>query len=274
MIVRRFRLVALIYALHLALVLLVVFPLYSVIVENVGVTGFGRDLVQGFDLLLWREILLDNRDAFIQVLLRALMVIPVFWVWKTATQMGVIYALHNGAIWPFWPGVYYHTVRGVVLGVFFLLFKVAWAVSVYMGVVFLQKSFFGGEIGSFWLIAVVLPTALLAGLAIIDLYQRYSRIALVVRNEQVPGAIRAGFNWPSRFPVISLVYVIWYVIAAGVFVAGLLLNARLHVGISFFLLAVVLQQVVLLARSAVTVGWVGSEVHLFERLGNKKASTT
>ena len=262
---RRFRLVVLIYALNLVITFLVVWPIYNMLVESVGATGFGRDLVQQFDLLLWREILIENREVFLQLLLRGLWVLPLVWIWKTATQVGVIYALHQGAIWPFWSGVYFHTIRGLILGLFFILLKAAWVVSIFIGVLYVQESFFGSEVGLFWLMGVILPFVLLTGLAIIELYQRYSRLALVIRNDWVRDAIRMGFYWPTKNSVASLVFISWYFIGLALSAISLFVNAKLHVGLSFLLLVVIVQQAILILRSAVTVGWVGSEVFLFEQ---------
>lgn len=270
LILRRFRLVVLIYALNLAITFLVVWPIYNLLVENVGITGFGRDLVQQFDLILWREIVLENRDVFLELLLRILWVLPLVWVWKTATQVGIIYALHQGAIWPFWSGVYFYTIRGLILGVVFLLFKAIWAVSVFVGFTYVQQSYFSSEVGVFWLIGVIFPFVLLTGFAIIELYQRYGRLALVIRNNWVMDAISMGFYWPSKNSIASLVYISWYFIGLAVSLISLVVNAKLHVGISYLLLALVIQQAIQIMRSAVTVGWVGSEVFLFEHSPSKK----
>lgn len=266
----RFRLVVLVYALNLLLVFAVAFPVYRIMMESVGATGFGKDLLLEFDILLWREILIENRDSLQQLLWTVLLVIPVFWVWKTAVQMGTIYALHQGAMWSFWPGVFTHTGSGLMVGLCFLPLKAAWVVLTFIGAAFLQTSYFSGEVGSFWLMAVCTPIVLLTGLAILELYQRYARLALVVRNDRLVQALKVGFVWPQRHSVISLVYLYWYGITAGVFLFSMFVNAELHVGTSYVLLALFIQQVIMLGRSAVTVGWVGSEVFLFESTLVKK----
>ena len=270
LILRRLRLVVLIYALNAVLVFLVLLPLYRIIAGTVADTGFGEDLFREFDVLLWSEILLGNRESFVHLLRRIVWVIPVFWIWKTAVQMGVIYALHQGAIWPFWSGVYFYTVRGLLLGLIFLPFKAAWIVSIYMGAVFLSSNYLTGEVEVFWLMGVATPFLLLTGLAIIDLYQRYGRLALVVRNDRVLQALRTGFNWPQQYSEASLVYISWYVIAASVFLISLGLNATLHIGVPFLMLTFLVQQAIMFLRSAVTVGWIGSEVFLFERIGARQ----
>ena len=200
---------------------------------------------------------------------RVLWALPILWVWKTATQMGVIYALHHGSLWPFWSGVYMHTFKGILLGSFFLPIKLGWIVLLYIGLTLVQPSF-SGEIEMFWLAGVIFPFALLTGLAIIELYQRYGRLALVIRNDKVWQAIRAGFAWPGRTAVISLVYLLWYMIALVVFALGLVANATLYVGVEFLIISLMVQQGILLGRSAVSVGWIGSEVTLFERIGAKR----
>ena len=266
----RFRLVALIYALNLVLVFAVAFPVYRIMMESVGATGYGKDLLLEFDILLWREILMENRETLLQLLWTIVLVIPVFWIWKTAVQMGTIYALHHGAMWSFWPGVLTHTFNGLIIGFCFLPLKAAWVVLTFIGAGILQSSYFSGEVESFWLIAVCTPIVLLTGLAILELYQRYARMSLVIRNERVVQALKVGFVWPQRHSMISLVYICWYIIALGVFLISMSVNAELHVGTSYVILALLIQQVVMLGRAAVTVGWVGSEVVLFERTLTKK----
>ena len=184
--------------------------------------------------------------------------------------MGTIYALHHGAMWSFWPGAFTHTVPGLIVGLCFLPLKAAWVVLTFIGAAFLQSAYFSGEVGSFWLMAVCTPIVLLTGLAILELYQRYARMSLVIRNDKVVQALKVGFVWPQRHSVISLVYICWYFIAAGVVLFGMIVNAELHVGTSYVILALLVQQVIMLGRSAVTVGWVGSEVFLFESTLIKK----
>ena len=266
----RFRLVVLIYALNLLLVLAVAFPVYRMMMESVGATGFGKDLLLEFDILLWREIIIENRDSLLQLLWTALFAIPVFWVWKTAVQMGTIYALHHGAMWSFWPGVFAHTWQGLIVGLCFLPLKAAWVVLTILGASVFLSSLFYGEVAAFWVMAVGMPIVLLSGLAILELYQRYARLALVIRNSKVVQALKVGFVWPGRHSVISLVYICWYIITIGVFLLSVSVNAELHVGTSYVLFALVIQQVIMMGRAAVTVGWVGSEVFLFENTSTKK----
>ena len=261
----RFRLVVLIYVLNLILAFVFVFPVYRAVLETIGGTGFGAELMYRFDLVLWREIIVENAEGLSASFRRIVWVLPLLWVWKTATQMGLIYALHHGAIWPFWSGVFLHTPKGLLLSVFYLVLKFSWVVLVYVGLALVQP-YFGGEVEMFWLMAVVSPFALLTGLAIIELYHRYGRLALVIRNDKVLPAIRTGFKWPGRSYAISAVYLFWYVVALIVFYLGMLANAEFHVGFGLLWVALGIQQVILLVRSSVTVGWVGSEVFLFEEL--------
>ena len=269
MIRSRFRLVVLIYALNLLIVFAVAFPVYRIMMESVGTTGFGTDLLLEFDVLLWREILIENRESLVQLLWIVVFVIPVFWVWKTAVQMGTIYALHYEAMWSFWPGVFTHTLQGLFIGICFLPLKAAWIVLTFIGASVLS-TYFTGEVAAFWVMAVWMPTVLLSGLAVLELYQRYARLALVIRNSKVVPALKTGFVWPQRNSVVSLVYICWYVIALSVFLLSMSVNAELHVGTSYVILALLVQQAIMLGRSAVTVGWVGSEVFLFENTSTRK----
>ena len=260
----RFGLVVLLYTFDLAVALLLAIPVYSAFVEHVGYSGFGADLIQGFDLILWREIADLMTDVLQGIGLQLLWVIPIYWVWKTAAQMGVIYALHQGAIWPFWRGVGYYTPKGLLLSLAFAPLKVLGVVvAVFMGVGL--QSVWGGEVGGFWSMGVLTPFLMLSVLAMLDLFQRYAQIAVVVRHDTIGRALNAGFSWPIKYGAASYLYLIWYAIALVVLVVTQLLNATLHVGVSAIVAGFLIQQVSLFTRSAVRVGWTGSEVSLFER---------
>jgi hypothetical protein len=178
--------------------------------------------------------------------------------------MGVIYALHSGAIWPFWRGVGYYTGQGLLVALAFLPMKIFWSVCAFL-IAGSFASLWPGEVGQFWMGGVFFPILLLSGLAMLDLYQRYARIALVVRHDTVRHALGAGFSWPSKYGAASLLYLIWYALALITGVMTLGLNAILHVGTTAVLVGFLIQQVSFFTRAAVTVGWIGSEVRLFER---------
>ena len=266
---KRLRLVVLLYLINLILAALVAVPFFNILFDEIGGTGFGAELSEAFDPILWIEILREIGGDVTQLLKQSLWVIPVLWVWKTAAQVGVIYALHHGAIWPFWRGVGYYTGAGLLLGLMFLPLKLIWITLIYFIAVALEPVL-QGEVVFFWVLGVALPVVLLAGLAILELYQRFGRLSIVIGHKKAWRAMRAGFKWPQRYPAAAGIFLAWYAITLLLLVASTALNAQLHVGIQAVWLAVAVQQVFLLARSAVTVGWIGSEVHLYENKSNRQ----
>ena len=260
----RIGLVFLLYGLDLVVALLLAIPIYGAVVDHVGATGFGVDLIQGFDLILWRDILDALTEALQVVGLQLLIVLPVYWLWKVASRMGVIYALHQGAIWPFWRGVGYYTVKGLLIGLIFIPIKLlAVAAMVFIGAGLFNA--WTGEVGAFWTMAVITPFLVISALAVLDLFQRYARISVVVRHDTISRAVGAGFSWPIKYGAASYVYLIWFTVLLLVFLATTALNANLHVGVSAILIGFLLQQISLFTRTAASVAWIGSEVSLFER---------
>ncbi len=260
----RWGLIVLLYVVNLGVAFVLALPIYLAVVEHVGFTGFGPDLIERFDLELWRGMLKDLRGTFASIGLQLLWVLPIYAIWKTASHMGVIYALHNGAIWPFWRGVGYYTGRGLLIGVVFLPLKILWSVFSFF-IAGLLSSAWQGEVGTFWVMLVLLPVLLLTGLAVLDLFQRYARMALVIRHDSVAQAIASGVSWPIKYGAASYLYLIWYFIALLAMFATIGLNAMLHVGTRAVLIAFLIQQASMFTRSAIAVGWIGSEVSLFER---------
>lgn len=260
----RWGLIVLLYVINFVVAFLLALPVYLAAVEHVGPTGFGPDLIERFDLGLWRSIIEDFGSAFSTIGFQLLWLLPVYALWKTASHMGVIYALHNGAIWPFWRGVGYYTGRGLLIGIVFLPVKILWIVFSFF-VASLLSSAWSGEIGTFWVMFVLLPVLVLTGLAVLDLFQRYARMALVIRHDSFGQAISAGVSWPFKYGAASYLYLIWYSMALLAMVVTFWLNAILHVGTSAVLVAFLIQQASMFTRAAITVGWIGSEVSLFER---------
>lgn len=264
MVRQRIGLVILLYVVEIGVALLLAIPIYNAFVEHVGSTGFGADLIEGFDLLLWREILDAMSGVLSGVGLQLLWIVPLYWLWKTAAHMGVIYALHQGALWPFWRGVGYYTGRGLLVSFIFLPMKVLVLVIAIFFSGFLANAI-GGEIAAFWSTAVLMPFLLIGGLSLLELFQRYARIAIVVRHDTVWNAVSTGFAWPFKYGAASYLYLIWYAVALVVGLATFGLNAVLHVGVSAIVFGFLIQQISRFTRAAVTVGWIGSEVELFER---------
>ena len=260
---KRLRLVGLLYLINLVVALIVALPFYNILFNEVGNTGFGVELSEAFDPVLWSQIFAGVRGDLQLFLSRVLWVIPVLWIWKTASQVGVIYALHHNAIWPFWRGVGFYTGSGLLLGLLFLPLKVVWVLLIYFSAVVLAPVL-DGEVITFWVYGVALPVVLIAGLSILELYQRFGRLSLVIGHKKVWRAMKAGFKWPQRYPVAAGIFICWYGVMLVLLIVSAGVNARLHVGFQPFWIAFLIQQVLIFARSTVTVGWIGSEVFLYE----------
>ena len=257
-------LAVLLYAVNLVLALIIAVPLYTTFVEHVGITGFGPDMIRSFDLMLWREAMDLASDGFKMMAIQLLWALPLYLLWKTAANMGIIYALHQGAIWPFWRGVGYYTGKGLFLALVFLLIK-AVAVAIAILIAVALGSVWTGEVGVFWSFVVVMPFLIISVVAVTDLFQRYARIAIVVRHDSVGRAISAGFSWPIKYGAASYVYLAWFAIATLILLITMTLNGMLHVGVEAIALGFLVQQVSMFTRAAANVGWIGSEVSLFER---------
>ncbi len=260
----RVGLVILLYALDLLVAVLLAVPVYNAVVEHVGITGFGPDLIERFDLVLWRDFLDLMTNALFGLGIQLLLAIPLYWIWKTASRMGVIYALHQGAIWPFWRGVGYYTWKGLLIGLLYLPLKaIAVAIAVMIGMAFFNV--WTGSVGAFWSLGVIMPFLVISAFAMVDLFQRYARIAVVVRHDSVWRAFTAGLAWPFKYGAASYLYLAWFGIVLLIFAVTQGLNAVLHVGVSAVLIGFIVQQISLFTREAAVVGWIGSEVTLFER---------
>lgn len=257
-------LAVLLYVVNLVVALVIAVPLYGAFVEHVGSTGIGADMIQSFDLMLWVEAIDLTSGGFQMLAIQLLWALPLYLLWRTAARMGVIYALHQGAIWPFWRGVGYYTGKGLLLALIFLPIKaVAAAIAVLVGVAL--GSLWTGEVGAFWSFGVVMPFLAISALAVVDLFQRYACIAVVVRHDNVGRALSAGLSWPVKYGAASYVYLIWFGITALLFLITMALNGMLHVGVEAITFGFLMQQISMFTRAAASVGWTGSEVSLFER---------
>ncbi len=58
--------------------------------------------------------------------------------------------------------------------------------------------FWPGEVGTFWINLVILPTLAISGLAVLDLMHDYARMALVVDEKKVFKAMFTGLAWPVK----------------------------------------------------------------------------
>ena len=268
---RRRGLVLLIYGLDLALALALAYPLYAVLAATVGPTGFSDDLAAGFDIVLWADIFEEIGPVLGALLWQLLWIVPLYGLWKVASRVGLAHALRGDQIRPFWQGVGRYTGRGVLLALGFVLL-IAVVVVAAGAVAFVLLAIFPGEAGQFWTVVAVVPLVLVIGLAWLDLSHDFARLALVVEDRPVQQAIRTGLAWPFRHRAALALYGLWFVPAAVLLVLPTLLDANVAAatGLGIWSLFAV-QQIVLLLRAAVTVGWIGSEAALYEAVWMREA---
>lgn len=263
---RRPGLVLLLFGVNLALAFVLSVPVYIMLGSAVGPTGFGEELARGFDIVLWFDLIDEMGDVLQALQFQLLWMIPLYLVWKAAAGTGLIHALRGDAIRPFWEGVGRYTGKAVLLGLAFLVLTVLAVVGVVMAALVLATAW-PGEVGSFWVNFVVLPTLLISVLAVLDLMHDYARMAIVIDEKKVVAAALTGLAWPFRHGQASWLYLAWFVPAALLLLLPTLLdmNATAATGGAIWGLFVA-QQGLLLARAAVTVGWFGSETALYETI--------
>lgn len=261
---RRPTLVLLVYAVNLVGPLLLSFPLYRLLVDSIGQSGFGDQKLLDFDILLWQEALVQIGPRLGAVALQLLWLIPLYMAWRVAAGVGLVYALQQGGTWPFWRGVGRYAPRGILLALLWLLIRVLVGSVVLVATIALV-SVWSGEVGAFWTFFVVLPTLLITGMAMVDLFERYGRLALVVRHENTLSAFATGAVWPFRHGSASILYLFWFFVALAILAVPTLIGVQGASSAAGVWIAFLLQQLILLVRAAITVAWTGSEVALFER---------
>lgn len=249
----------LLFALQLFIANLLAIPIASVLQTATSGTGFDHDLATGLDLVLLIDILRDHPTLLSTPIALLTWMIPLLVIWKAALSIGLVHALRGDASGSFWEGVGRHGIGSVLLSLVYLAPVLVWTVVVAV-VSFVLTLVFPGEVGSFWSWFVLMPTLFITGISILDLMHDYSRMALVVGSKPVLESFFAGLRFPFRHGIASRLYLLWFVPAALLWAIPTALEWTLGMGALVFLA----QQVVLLARSAVTVAWFGSEVALYE----------
>ncbi len=263
---KRPGLVVLTYAVNLCLAFILALPIYMALSSVVGPTGFGSDLAQQFDVVLWADIL-DKVGIVLSALWAQLFwMIPLYLVWKAGLSVGLIHAFRDGGGRSFWAGVGRYAARAVGLGLLYGLLVLVWLggvaiLSVGLAVVW------SGEVGAFWIFFVLAPALVVLGLAFIDLLHDYGRIALVVEEKKVARAFLTGITWPFKHRTAFPLYGLWFLLAAVALAMPKVLDFNLSGIWGLFFL----QQIFLLLRAAATAGWFGSEVALFDAVRHREA---
>ncbi len=263
---RRPGLVVLLYAMNLVIALVLAIPVAVILGNTVGPTGFGEDLARGFDIVLWADIFDEAGAALGALFLHLFWMIPVYLIWKAAAGVGLIHALRGDQIRSFWQGVGRYTGKGVLLGIAFLVLT-GIGVVVALGVALMLGAVWSGAVGAFWVNAVIAPTLIISVLAVLDLMHDYARAALVVGEEKVMTALGTGIVWPFRHGQASLLYLIWFAPAALLLLLPTVLDANMTAATGGTIWGLfITQQVFMLLRAAVTVGWFGSETAFYETI--------
>ncbi|MEZ4699833.1 MAG: hypothetical protein R2834_05855 [Rhodothermales bacterium] len=262
---RRPALTLLVYAVNLSGALLLSSLLYRLLVDTIGVSGFGDQKLLDFDTLIWQEAMATGGGRLVGIVRHLLWIVPLYLLWRVVEGVGLIYAHHQGGAWSFWRGVGHYMMRGLALAMIWLPVRVLAIGSVFVGATGLA-SLWEGEIGTFWSMLVILPAALITVLAMIDLFERYGRLAMIVRHERILSAFATGIGWPFRHGSASFLYLFWFFVALAVLIVPTLIGARGATTLAGIWVAFFIQQLVMLVRAAITVAWTGSEVALFEHV--------
>ena len=243
--------------------IIVAAPLYAAFVDSIGASGFGPALLEEFDIVVWGSFIGEIGQGFQQMAGRLLWMVPLYLIWITAARMGLIYALHLDAVWPFWPGVRYYTGAALVLALLFVPIRVIWAAAAILGSGVLAAAIPNG-VGVFWGYVVVLPLLLLLGLGYLHIAQRYAQMALVTEHSRPAEAFKRGMFWAVGYKRSMTIYVAWFGVALFVALVGALASDAFRpVGMAVWMF-ILLQQFIILVRTMVTVGWTASEVTYME----------
>lgn len=269
---RRPALTLLVYIVNLSGALLLSTLFFRLLVDTIGVSGFGDQKLLDFDTLIWQEAMAAGGGRLVGILTHLLWIVPLYVVWRVVEGMGLIYAHHQGGAWSFWRGVGHYLMRGLALALIWLPVRVIALGGVFVGATGLA-SLWEGEIGTFWSMLVILPAAVITVLAMIDLFERYGRLAMIVRHERIFSAFATGIGWPFRHGSASFLYLFWFFVGLAVLIAPTFIGAQGATTIAGIWGAFFIQQIVLLVRAAITVAWTGSEVALFEEVWMTRPST-
>ena len=261
---RNWKLVFLIFGTNLLLAAIVALPLAGLIDSAFANRGFSEALAAKFDIELWFDAM-EKIGPSIQSYLfpQIFWIVLVYLVWKVALSLGLIARLKEEPM-GFWQGVGRFFPRGLALGLIY--FIVTFLGMMLIFTILMMMSAASGEVGIFWISFALLPTAIITWVSILDLMHDYSRIHLVERDAGIFSSLGRGLLWPFKNGSASVLYVFWFLVSAAVWFLPFIFDAKTAsaTALSIFFLLIV-QQVMLLIRSAFSVAWFGSEVAFYER---------
>jgi hypothetical protein len=267
---RRPGLTLLVYLANLFVALLLSIPVFSALSVATANSGYGPELVERFDFVLWADIIERAGDALLASWVQVAWAIPIALLWKVAMSVGLIHALRDGGIRSFWEGVGRFTGKALLMALLYLVLVVVWLVVVGI-VIFVAAQVISRSPASFTLYWIVGPAAVVIGVAVFDLMHDFGRISLVTEDRGATAAWLDGIKYPFRHPAAIVLYGFWVLVALAVSAAAIRLHASWGATMASVWLLFLGQQVVFFVRSAATVAWFGSEVSFFERLRHREA---
>lgn len=257
-------LVVLVAVVHLGAALALSVVVAGVAEAALAGTGFGAVLAREFDLVLWHDVIERYGSLLGTLAQKALWLLPLAWAAKVLLRVGLVYALGRGGDRPWTEGMRRYGVRALLLALLYGAVLALWFVGTLL-VGLLANLLAGGIVSVVWINVVAVPALLVVGVVLVDLMHDYGRTALVLDRQHVLPAWRTGAAWPWRHRPAVGVYAAWFVVGAALWGVPLLLDATLPAATTGGVWAlVILQQIVFAARAAVTVGWLGSEVAVYE----------
>ncbi len=263
---RRPDLVLLVWGVHFVLGVGLSVPLVQSLHEVVAPTGFGSDLVEGPNVVLWADVLAGAKDALVRNGLHLLWFVPLALLWKAAAGVGLVHALRADAAQSFWQGAARFGLRSAVVGIVFAALT-AFLLNVVPSLLGLIGSVRGGGKAIFWIMVVGIPLSVVVLLVGVDIMRDISRAAIVIEEASIMASLRAGVTGLFRYPVVSAAYGIW--MGAGILLVMATAVLEIQMGGTGLVAVVglfIVQQVLLLIRALFTVGWYGSLVSVGEAM--------
>jgi len=257
--IKRPGLAGLLYAGNLVLGVILAIPVFMAFSQAVSETGFSPEMAEEFDIALWADMLGETGPVLGSMLSQLFWVLPVLYLWKVGSSVGIVYALSEDGERSFWTGLGQFGGKALLLGLPFVVLGALVTLGVVVVLVLLSV-FLSGEVLLFWLRLVAGPVVLVLALAVIDMMHDFARLELVLRGRGVLESWSSGIGWFFRSGTAQAIYLGWFVI--GLFALFLPFWADMAMG--GLLLAFLLQQALLYVRSLITVGWLGSEALFFQ----------
>lgn len=259
--VKRPGLAGLLYAGNLLLGIILSIPILVAFSNAVSETGYSPDLAAEFDAALWADLLRESGPLVSTMLTQLLWILPVLYLWKVGSTVGVVHAMRGSGSGSFWEGLGKYAGKAILLGIPFLVLAILMILGIVLLIALLSAAPIG-EVGQFWIRFVVAPIVIILAVAVVDLMHDFARLELVLRGQTVWNAMYAGMGWFWQSGSAQALYMLWLVIGS----VALILPFWADMAMGGLLLAFLLQQALLYVRSMVTVGWLTSEVLLFQEL--------